>query len=165
MTEERKTVTLSLVITTCRGTSEHSSVKVVFRGQEDCSHTNDLDPDIDGDKVLGERIDLDQTRIDCAIESSEFGHETNISLVDWLVRVRADDAARDSPKKTDGAPESVDCESISVSAREVEVLVARLTHCAVPAVAISIVCCERLSVLGLQVLTLGRLNVDDTWSL
>ena len=56
--------------------------------------TNDLDLDIDLDKTLTERVDLDETGINRAIESTEFGDETDVTLRDGFVGVRADDAAR-----------------------------------------------------------------------
>jgi hypothetical protein len=57
--------------------------------------TNDLDLNIDLDKTFTERVDLDETGINSAIESTEFGDETDITLRDRFVGVRTDDAARD----------------------------------------------------------------------
>lgn len=70
--------------------------------------TNDLDLDIDLDELFGQRVDLDETGVDGAIEATEFGDETDIPLTDWLVRVGAHDAARDSTTETDACPERVD---------------------------------------------------------
>ena len=61
-----------------------------------CERTNNLDLDIDLDELLGQRVDLDKTWVDCAVKATKFGHETNVSLADWLVWVGADDTARDS---------------------------------------------------------------------
>ena len=59
-------------------------------------HTNDLNLDIDLNEALAKRIDLDKTWINGTIESTELGHQTNITLRDGLVGVGADDAARNS---------------------------------------------------------------------
>ena len=71
-------------------------------------HANDLDLDIDLDQFLRQRIDVDKTRVDCAIEATEFGDETDISLADSLVWVRADDAAGNGAHATDEGTESAD---------------------------------------------------------
>jgi hypothetical protein len=43
-------------------------------------YLNDLDLDIDLDKTFTERVDLDETGINSAIESTEFGDETDVTL-------------------------------------------------------------------------------------
>ncbi len=55
--------------------------------------TNDLNLDIDLDKTFTERIDLDKTGVNRAIESTEFCDETDVTLRDRFVGVRTDDAA------------------------------------------------------------------------
>ena len=69
---------------------------------------DDLDLDVDLDEAFGERVDLDETRVDGAVEAPEFGHETDVTLADGLVRVRAADAARDGTGETDEGAERVD---------------------------------------------------------
>ncbi len=54
--------------------------------------TNDLNLDIDLDETFTERVDLDETGINGAIEPTEFGDETDVTLRDRLVGVRTDDA-------------------------------------------------------------------------
>ena len=56
-------------------------------------HTNNLNLHIHLNQFLGQRVDLDQTGVDCAIEATEFGDETDVSLTDWLVGVGAHDTA------------------------------------------------------------------------
>lgn len=58
-------------------------------------HTNDLNLDIDLDETLAERVDLDQTGVDSAIEATELGDQAYITLRDRFVGVRAEDAAGD----------------------------------------------------------------------
>lgn len=57
-------------------------------------HTNYLDFHIDLDQLLAQRVDLDETGINSTVESAEFGHETDIALLDGLVGIWADAAAR-----------------------------------------------------------------------
>ena len=59
-------------------------------------HTNNLNLDIDLNKTFAERVDLDETGINSAIESTEFGDQTNITLRDRFVGVRTADAAGES---------------------------------------------------------------------
>jgi hypothetical protein len=63
----------------------------VFKLAEE--RTNDLNLDIDLDKTFTERVDLDETGINSAIESTEFGDETDVTLRDRFVGVGTDDAA------------------------------------------------------------------------
>jgi hypothetical protein len=56
-------------------------------------HTNNLNLDIDLNKTFTERVDLDETRINSTIESTEFGDQTNVTLRDRFVGVRTADAA------------------------------------------------------------------------
>jgi hypothetical protein len=71
-------------------------------------HFNNLDLDVDLDKRFRERVDLDETRVDSASETTELGDETNVSLLDGLVRVRAAETARNGSESTDGRAEGVD---------------------------------------------------------
>ena len=56
-------------------------------------HTDNLDLDIDLNELLAQRVDLDQTRINSAVELSKFGDKAYVALIDLLIRVRADYAA------------------------------------------------------------------------
>jgi hypothetical protein len=53
------------------------------------------------DKLLAEWVDFDQARIASLVEFAEFLDKTNISLLDILVRIRADNAARNGTEKSD----------------------------------------------------------------
>lgn len=50
---------------------------------------HNLNLDIDLDEALGERVDLDETWVNGAVETTELGDETNVALRDRLVWVRA----------------------------------------------------------------------------
>lgn len=65
-------------------------------------YLHDLDLDIDLYELFGERVDLDKTRVDGASETTELGDETNITLVDRLVGVRAAKAAGNGTESTNG---------------------------------------------------------------
>lgn len=69
-------------------------------------HFDNLDLNIDLDEVLRE-IDLDQTRIDGAVEAPEFGDKADVSLGDRLVRIWADNAARNCTAKPKQSAEVV----------------------------------------------------------
>ena len=71
-------------------------------------HTNDLNLYVDLDELLRQRVDLHETWVDGAIEATELGDETNVSLADWLVWVGANDAAWDGTAATDERTEGVD---------------------------------------------------------
>ena len=64
-------------------------------------HTNYLDLDINLNETLGQRIDLDKTRVNSAVKSPKLGHKPDIALRNGLVWIRADDAARNSSAETD----------------------------------------------------------------
>lgn len=106
-------------------------------------HLDELNLDVDLDEALRERVDLDETWVDCAREAAELGDEANVALIDGLVRVRADDAAWNRAASTDAVAQGVD-------------------HAAVPAVGARILrlCDDDLRVRGLQVLRLRRLDCD-----
>lgn len=68
-----------------------------------------LNLDIDLDQTLAEGVYLDETRVDGLVETTELGDETDITLLDILVRVGADDAAGDGAHGSDDGAEGVDC--------------------------------------------------------
>jgi hypothetical protein len=63
---------------TCLGTSVAGLV--LFATYKPIAHTNNLNLDINLDKLLAERIDLDQTRIDRSVEATKLGDQTDIAL-------------------------------------------------------------------------------------
>jgi len=67
-----------------------------------------LDPDVDLGNLLGKRVDLDKAGVDGAVETSELGDETNMALVDGLVRVWAADTAWDGSDSSDACTNGVD---------------------------------------------------------
>lgn len=72
-------------------------------------HTNNLDLNIHLDKALAERINLDQARVDSAVESTKLSNQTNITLRDRLVWIRAANAARNGTHGSDTLTQCVDC--------------------------------------------------------
>lgn len=62
-------------------------------------HTDYLNLHIDLDELLAQGIDLDETRINRTVESAEFGHETDIALLDGLVGIWADAATRNGTQE------------------------------------------------------------------
>ena len=54
--------------------------------------TNNLNLDIDLEETFTERVDLDETGIDRAVESPELGDQTDVTLRDGFVGVRTADA-------------------------------------------------------------------------
>jgi hypothetical protein len=107
-------------------------------------HFDNLDLDVDLNERFRERVDLDETWVDGASETTELGDETNISLLDRLVWVWAAETARNGTESTDGRAESVD-------------------HATIPASARSIfgVGLDDLRIRWLEILTAWRLDVDD----
>lgn len=67
-----------------------------------------LNFNVDLDKGLAQRVDLNQTGVDSTVEAAKLGNKTNITLLDTLVRVGAADAAWDSTHGTDASTETVD---------------------------------------------------------
>ena len=59
-------------------------------------HTNDLNLNINLNETFAERVDLDKTGINSAIETTEFGDETDVTLRDRFVRVRTANATGES---------------------------------------------------------------------
>ena len=105
---------------------------------------DDLDLDVDLHERLRKRVDLDETWVDGASETTELGDETNVTLFDWLVRVGAAETARNGTESTNGRAESVD-------------------HAAIPARARSIfgVGLDDLRIRWLKILAAWRLNMND----
>lgn len=81
---------------------------VVFGHANLLWNLGNLDLDVDLDQALGQRVDLDETRVNGAVETAEFGDETNISLIDTLVGVRADDATGNGSHGTDDSAKGID---------------------------------------------------------
>jgi hypothetical protein len=77
-------------------------------------HTDNLDFDVNLDKTFTERIDLDETRVDCAIKPTKLRDQTDITLRDRLIWIGADDTARDRSHGTDTVSKSVDYTAISL---------------------------------------------------
>ena len=112
MTEVRWRVTLSLVMQTCFGTSAEI-ISEGFFGRAMKIRTNDLNFDIDLDELLRQGIYLNQAGIHCAVEPTELGNQTNVSLADGLVRIWANDAAWNGSEETNTISERVDLIAIS----------------------------------------------------
>ena len=74
----------------------------------DLPHTNNLNLDIHLDQFLGQRVNLDETRVDRAVEATEFGDQTDVSLTDWLVRIGAYDTAWDGSTETNTRTQIID---------------------------------------------------------
>jgi hypothetical protein len=70
--------------------------------------TDNLDFDVNLDETFTERIDLDETRVDCAIKPTELGDQTDITLRHRLIWIWADDTARDRSQSTDAVSKCVD---------------------------------------------------------
>lgn len=75
-------------------------------------YLDNLDLDVDLDKLLGQGVNIDETWVDSAGESTKLGDESNVSLADGLVGVGAHDAAWDGSQSTDAATECVDLELV-----------------------------------------------------
>jgi hypothetical protein len=60
------------------------------------------------DQFLGKRVNLDETGVDGAVESTEFRHETDVSLTDGFVGVGAEYTAGDGAAESDAGTEVVD---------------------------------------------------------
>jgi len=80
-------------------------------------HLHNLNLDIDLHKRLRERVDLDETRVDSTSEATELGDQTDITLLDGLVRVWAADAARNRAESANGRAEGVDHAAVPAGTR------------------------------------------------
>jgi hypothetical protein len=69
---------------------------------------DDLDLDIDLDELLGEGVDVDETRIHGAREATELCYQANIALRHGLVGVRAAETAWDCAKGANDTAKGVD---------------------------------------------------------
>jgi hypothetical protein len=67
-----------------------------------------LNLDVDLDEALAEGVDLGEAGVDSLVEAAELGDETDVALLDVLVRVGTDDAAVDGTAATDAATKVVD---------------------------------------------------------
>ena len=83
-------------------------VDVVFGHADLFRNFDDLNLDVDLNERFGQRVDFDETRVDCAREATELGDQPDLALRDGLVWVGADDAAWDGSQGTDAPAESVD---------------------------------------------------------
>lgn len=75
--------------------------------------TNDLDFDVNLDETFAEWVDIYETRVDSTIKSTELGDQTDVTLRHTLIRIRADDTARNRPYSTNAVSEAVDYYAIS----------------------------------------------------
>jgi len=98
-------------------TSNALKAMLTFGHADLLGNFHDLDLDVDLHERFGERVDLNETRVDGASETTELGDETNVTLLDVLVWVRAAETARNRTESTDGRAESVDHAAIPASAR------------------------------------------------
>lgn len=71
-------------------------------------HTNNLNLDVNLDEALAKRIDLDKARVDGTSEATKLGNEPDITLLDRLVGVRANNTARNSTKSPDASSNRID---------------------------------------------------------
>ena len=76
--------------------------------------TDYLDLNIHLDQSLTERVDLDQSRVDSAVEATELCDETDITLRHRLVRVRTDNAAGNGAKSANAVSEGVNCCKLAI---------------------------------------------------
>ena len=83
-------------------------------------HLHNLDLDVDLDEALGQRVDLDQARVDGAHEAAEFGDQADVPLGDGLVGVGAADAAGDGAEETNALAECVYWGEVNGGATQVE---------------------------------------------
>ena len=87
---------------------------IILRHADLARYLDDLDLDINLNKALAERVDLNQARVDSAIEAAKLCDKTDISLRNWLVGIGTDETAGDGAHETDAAPERVDCDDVSI---------------------------------------------------
>lgn len=76
---------------------------------------DDLNLDIDLDKALGQRVDLNQAGVDCLVELAELGDQADVTLADVLIRIGAADAARNRAEGSHARAEGVDYRRQTVS--------------------------------------------------
>jgi hypothetical protein len=66
------------------------------------------------DKLFAQRINLDQTWINSAIEATKLCNQTDITLRNRSVWVGANDAARNSSESTNTCTKSIHCELLEL---------------------------------------------------
>jgi hypothetical protein len=72
-------------------------------------HTNDLNLDIDLNESFTEWVDLDETGVNSAIESTELGDQADVTLRDRFIGVRTANAAGESSHSSNARAQGVDC--------------------------------------------------------
>jgi hypothetical protein len=70
-------------------------------------HLDDLNLDVDLDKLFGERVHVDKTWVNSTSEATKLGNETDVALGDGLVWIRADNTAWNGAESTDATTERV----------------------------------------------------------
>lgn len=75
---------------------------------------DDLDLDIDLDQAFAQRVNLHQAGVDCLVKSAKFGDETDVALINALVRVGAANAAGNGTDGADTGAKTVDCACVLV---------------------------------------------------
>lgn len=81
---------------------------VVFGHADLLGNLDNLDLDIDLNELLRKRVDVNETGVDSAGESTELSDQSDVSLIYRLVRVGAANAAWDGSESTHNATKSVD---------------------------------------------------------
>lgn len=137
-----------------------------FRRVMGDKHTNNLNLHIDLNKTFAERINLDQTRINCTIEATKFGNKTNVTLRYGLIWIWADDTTRDSTASTNTWTESINCVRTIISFDRLDCAIVwrgpKLTHASIPAVCAGIIITlKNLGIGGLKIFSSWRLNADQ----
>jgi hypothetical protein len=74
--------------------------------------TNNLNLDIDLEETFAERVNFDETRIDCAVESTEFGDQANVALRYGFVRIGAADTTRKGAHSSNTCAQCVDWQTL-----------------------------------------------------
>lgn len=115
--------------------------------------------DIDLNEAFTERVDLDETRIDSTIEATKLGNQANISLGDRFVWVRTEYATWNSTQSSNARSKSIDWMRLAGRNRGGADLVH--THASIPAMSLSIVALQDLSITWLKVFSTGRLDVYE----
>ena len=126
-------------------------------------HTNNLNLDINLNELLGQWIDLDETRVDGAIKSPEFRDQAHITLAHWPVWIGAADATGNGTKSTNDGAEGIDwAQHLALTFSEGGNHEGELTHRPIPAMGGSILAfaLKRLRIRWLQVLATRRLNTN-----
>ena len=83
-------------------------IDVIFGHADLFGDLDNLNLDVHLDDLFGQRVDLNETRVDGAVEATEFGDETDVSLTDGFVWVGANDTAWDGTAEADARAEGID---------------------------------------------------------